>query len=309
MIGPNIKIDKRKLTALAQDLSNTYNFYSTEEVIDLLTSAIRLNIGISIEKVGRKKAIELIDEELVAFFKNQVLPNTLILNFEDRDVIELMLFSIEFAFSMFEGKTKATTTQKGFRERKREIETIILNTFTGLVGEVAVKRFLENKFNKNVHLDRTISTNIEEYRSDILYSSVPISIKTSPNLSAVWAECPPNYKVGIFVKASTPKAVLLSLFAKVCGFRNLLDFSKNILGSSELIEGLNRRIYAQKCGDLHPLIKCYICGYMETENLKLVEEGTKLPYLGKVRETRYILPLNELKNKIEDWKEFCEKYL
>lgn len=63
----------------------------------------------------------------------------IILDFYDQDVLELLLFSIEFAFSMLEGKTKATKTQKAFRERERELETIIVNTFIGLLGEVALK--------------------------------------------------------------------------------------------------------------------------------------------------------------------------
>ncbi|MCS6958402.1 MAG: hypothetical protein RMK75_08125 [Aquificaceae bacterium] len=303
------KIDKERLIDIARDLSQKYRLYNVEETTELLKSAIRLNIGVSYKKSGRRKVIELMEEELMEFFEAQVLPNTILLDFNDKDVVELMLFSIEFAFSMFEGKTRATKSQKGFRERTRDMETIVVNSFVGSIGEVAVKKFLKERFNKEIELDRSISRDINRYRSDILNSKEPVSIKTSPNLSAIYSECPLGYSVGVFVKVSVQRAVLMSLFAHVCGFRNLLNFSREILGSSTLVDRLSERIYAKECGSMNSTIKCYICGYMETERLKHVEKGERLPYFGEVREPRYILPLRELKSSTEDWKLFCNKYL
>ena len=46
--------------------------------------------------------------------------------------------------------------------------------------------------------------------SDILNSNKPVSIKTTPNLKAVWAECPIGYDVGVFVKVSVPEAVFIT---------------------------------------------------------------------------------------------------
>ena len=50
-----------------------------------------------------------------------------------------------------------TLMQNGFRERKRSFEAIVVDQFIGKLGEVAVKRFLEDRFNIKIEIDWDIS--------------------------------------------------------------------------------------------------------------------------------------------------------
>ena len=72
--------------------------------------------------------------------------------------------------------------QKGFRERRRSFEAIVVDQFVGKLGEVAVKRFLEAQFNVNVELDWDISPQRERHVNDIKNANKLISIK----LLQVW---------------------------------------------------------------------------------------------------------------------------
>lgn len=292
------------------------NFYTDEELIALIMSACKTNdfnvCGAS--KEGNRIVVWWNEEQILKWINEKLIPNTIILTFDDEEVIKLLLFSIEFAFSMLEGKTKATKTQKGFRERERDIETIITNTFTGLLGEVGLKRFLEKYFGISIKLDRTISTDIQQYKSDIANARRNVSIKTTPNLGAVWAECPRGYDYGVFVKAVVPSAILLRAFAYVCGFKKLIDFSKRNIKESEaeisdIVKSLERRIFTQKCGDLEILFKTFICGFFKPEESMLKKQGETLPYLGEVREERYIIPISKLYFRREHWETFVKDIL
>jgi len=225
-----------------------------------------------------------------------------------------LLFSIEFAFAIFEGRTKATITQKGFRERSRELETIIINTFTGSIGEVGVKSFLERNFKIKISLDRGISPEIEKYKSDLKNARKPVSIKTTPNLLSIWAECPKDYAYGIFVKAIVPPAILLRAFAHVCGFKSLIEYSKGKVSLSEMekeeietiISNLETRFLHKKCGNLDTHIKTFICGYFQPTEENLVRTGEKLCYIGEIGEERYFTPISKLKCSKEDWEKFIK---
>lgn len=286
-------------------------YLSKEEIKALLEAFIRIEDEKILirEKIGRKVDIRINEEYLREIIDGRIIKNLIVLDFIDVDVLELFLFSIEFALSILEGKTKATKSQKGFRERERELETIIINTFIGLLGEVAVKKFINKKYGIDIKLDRSISRDIIKYSTDILNSKQPISIKTTQNLKAIWAECPKDYKVGIFVKASVPQGVILSAMAHVCGFRKLLEFSKNWVTNRQIIENLEKRIYFSKCGLLNERFKCIICGFFETEGREIIQKGVKLPFLGEVREERYFVKISELRSDDQDWTEFVKNYL
>jgi len=295
---------------LKKNVKTLFDLYSEKETFEILNSLARVGEPFaSISKIGRKVEVNWNIEHVVRFIKDILIPNTVLLDYKDRDVIELLMFSMEFAFSMLEGNTKATKTQKGFRERNRDVETVMVNTFVGLIGEVGLRKFLKDKFNVEIELDRSIGTDISKYKSDIVNSKKPVSIKTTPNLKAVWAECPVGYDVGIFVKASVPEAVFINALAQVCAFRNLVEFSKQVLGESHILKSIEHRLYYDKCGAIKNVIKCFICGYIETKGLKPVEKGETLPYLGEVRESRYILEFTKLKSTEEDWKSFVERFL
>jgi len=297
----------------SKEISEIYRIYKTpfseEELHDLILSAC-LSKDIRVNVIKRRRyEVEIDIEEIKNWIEKKLIPNTVILTFEDNDVIELLLFSIEFAFSIFEGKTKATITQKGFRERSRELETIIINTFTGLIGEVGVKRLLENRFNIEIKLDRSISTEIDKYRSDILNAKKLVSIKTTPNLLSIWAECPIGYDYGIFVKAIVPPAILLRAFAHVCGFRSLINYSKEKISSSEIltiVSNLENRLIHTNCGNLETRIKTFVCGYFQPTDGELITSGTELCYIGEIREDRYFIPISKLKYSHEDWDIFVK---
>lgn len=54
-------------------------------------------------------------------------------------------------------------------------------------------------------------------------------------------------------------------------------------------------------------LKGIICGFFKTSEYKPVKIGTILPYLGKVREERYLVKINELKWKENSWQEFLQE--
>ncbi len=295
---------------LKRNVKTLFDVYSEKETFEILTSLARVGEPFaSISKIDKKVEVSWNIENVVRFIKDTIIPNTLLLDYKDRDVIELLMFSMEFAFSMLEGNTKATKTQKGFRERNRDVETVMVNTFVGLIGEVGLRKFLKEKFSVEIELDRSIGTDISQYKSDIVNSNKPVSIKTTPNLKAVWAECPIGYDVGVFVKVSVPEAVFINALAQVCAFRKLVDFSKQVLGESHILKNIEHRLYYDKCGAIKNVIKCFICGYMETEGLEPTEKGEKLLYLGEVKEKRYLLEFTKLKSAEKDWKIFVERFL
>lgn len=313
---------KKKLKdALSNLFNENFSFknltvpYLSEELISLLYSAyISEDIqsqAIEILKKNNKKYEIKIDSDAVKEWINQrLMQNTIILNFDDEDVIELLMFSIEISFSMLEGKTRATQTQKGFRERGRDLETIMINMFSGHIGEVAVKKFIEKKFpNINVKLDRSISNNIKKYKSDIQNAKKSVSIKTTTNATSIWAECPKDYDYGIFVKTIIPKAVLLRAFAHVCGFKTLIEYSKKKISNQDSINIVNKleeRLLYKDCGDLKTNIKCFICGYFKPDKSTLIEKGMELYMIGKINEDRHFIPIGKLKHSKEDWYNFVK---
>jgi hypothetical protein len=62
-----------------------------------------------------------------------------------------------------------------------------------------------------------------------------------------------------------------------------------------------------KCGIIHTDLKGIICGYFKTCEYKSVKKGVSLPYFGRVREERYLVPLNELRWDKDSWKRFLQE--
>ncbi|MCS7130831.1 MAG: hypothetical protein NZ872_05375 [Archaeoglobaceae archaeon] len=283
--------------------------FSEEELGDLMLSACRSNDFETLEKEGRSFKINT--NHLENWVYEKLIPNTLLLKLDDVEVIRLLLFCIEMTYQMFSGGTKATITQKGFRERRRTFESILVDQFVGKLDEIFLKKFLESNFKVRVDLDWAISTDIETFRNDILNASDLVSIKTSPTLAGMWAEADKGYDYGIMVKCSIPQQPILQFFIEVCGFKRLLDFAKEKIPSNdetftEYLERIRSRIREFKCGEIQTELKGFICGYFRTIDYETVKEGTELPYLGVVREERYIVPINELKWRKEEWNEFLK---
>ncbi len=128
----------------------------------------------------------------------------------------------------------------------------------------------------------------------------------------MWAEADIGYDYGIMVKCSVPQQPILQFFIEVCGFSRLLDFAEKKIPShdslfKDYLGEIRERIRKYKCGEIQTSLKGFICGYFKTSEYSPVEEGVTLPYLGTVREERYLVPINELKWTIEEWKKFLEE--
>lgn len=282
------------------------------EIGDLILSVIRVNDFNVLNK--EKNKIYLNFDNLIKWIKIKMLPNFVVLNLDDEDVLKLLIFCIEITYQMHKGGSRATITQKGFRERKRTFESILVDQFIGKLGEVFFKKFIETNFSKDIFLDWNISPQIEVFKNDILNAKEKISIKTSPSISGIWAEADLGYDYGIMVKTFVPQAIILQFFIEVCGFSKLLDFvelkiSKNDIFFKNLIFNMRNRIKKYKCGEISSSLKGYIAGYFKTKDFKPIEKGTNLEFLGEVKETRYLVSLDKLKYQKEDWQNFINSVL
>lgn len=284
--------------------------FNFDELSEILLSACRMSDSNILSHIGNKK---FLDEDMAEkWVKERLLPNTVVMDFSDEDVIRLLIFCFEITYQMFEGGTKATVSAKGFRERRRTFESIVVDQFTGKLGEIMLKRFLENKFSVNIELDWEISRQIEKYRNDIMNARKLVSIKTSSSLAGIWAEADIGYDYGITVKCSVPEPTILQFFVEVCGFSRLLNFAESKIPSSDdtfkgYIDGMRERIKDYKCGEMLSKLKGFICGYFKTSDYKPIKLGEKLDYLGELREERYLLPIRELKYTDEDWLNFLKE--
>jgi len=305
------KEEQKYIQSLLDIIKEKYEvIFNFDELGDLLLSICRINDFDVIKAQGKKLFIK--EENVLRWIDNKLIPNTVIMNIGDEDVIRLLIFCIEITYQMFEGGTKATVTQKGFRERRRTFESILVDQFVGKLGEIMVKKFFEEKFFTKIELDWEISRQIEKYRNDIVNAKKKVSIKTSPSLGGVWAEADLGYDYGISVKSSVPQPTLLQFFIEVCGFSRLLDFAEIKIPSSDerfknYLREMRNRIKNYKCGEIQTKLKGFIQGYFKTSEYKPVKEGQTLQYLGKVRETRYLVPINELRYTLEDWRRFLNE--
>ncbi len=286
------------------------DFYD-EELGELLLSVCRSNDFNVIHRQGNKMFLD--EDKIREWIDKKLLPNTVVVKLDDEDIIRLLIFCIEITYQMFIGGTRATITAKGFRERRRTFESILVDQFVGKLGEIIVKKFLENKFpNTKIELDWEISRQIERYRSDIINANKKVSIKSSPTLAGVWAEADIGYDYGITVKCLVPQSPILQFFIEVCGFSRLLDFAEQrIPHDDELFKDylgkMKKRIKDYKCGKIQTHLKGIICGYFKTSGLHPIKEGKSLPYLGVVREERYLVSIEKLKWTEEEWEEFLEE--
>jgi len=295
---------------LKEFIIKKYNVIFTEEEIgDLLLSICRMN-EFNVIKIKQKKKL-LAEENVFKWIKEKLIPNTVFVKLDDEDVIRLLIFCMEITYQMFGGGTRATVTQKGFRERRRTFESILVDQFIGKLGEVFVKKYLENKFPVTIELDWEISPQIEKYRNDIINANKKISIKSSPTLTGVWAEADLGYDYGIMVKCSVPQQPILQFFIEVCGFSRLLNFADNKIPSDDklfknYLKELRGRIEKYKCETIQTELKGYICGYFKTSKNYLVRTGEKLPHLGTVKEERYLIPIKDLKWSYNMWEKFLK---
>lgn len=296
---------------IREDILKRYNIeFDFEEIGDLLISVCRSN-DFNVMKYQNDKMF-LDEEKFWGWIKEKLIPNTVVVGLSDEDIVRLLIFCIEITYQMFGGGTKATITQKGFRQRRRTFESILVDQFVGKLGEIFVKKFLERNYSARVELDWEISTRIEKYRNDIRNATKNVSIKSSPTLAGVWAEADVGYDYGIMVKCSVPQQPILQFFIEVCGFTRLLDFAEERIPQSnglfrDYLNEIRSRVKEYKCGDIRTMLKGFICGYFKTSEYSPTPEGVTLPYLGLVREERYLVPINELRWRKDEWLKFVRE--
>jgi hypothetical protein len=148
---------KEKMSNFVRNLRNNIQNIplDDDELTDLLLSACRVNDFEVISYQGKKMFLN--EDRVLSWLKEKILPNTVVLKLNDEDIIRLLIFCIEITYQMFSGGTKATVTAKGFRERKRTFEAILVDQFVGKLGEVVIKKFLEKRFPVKIELDWEIS--------------------------------------------------------------------------------------------------------------------------------------------------------
>jgi hypothetical protein len=284
--------------------------FNFEELSELILSACRGNDFNVLHSERRKLFIN--EDKISEWLHEKLIPNTIVLKIDDEDILRLLIFCIEITYQMFTGGTKATITAKAFRERRRTFESILVDQFIGKLGEVMLKKFLEQNFpTVRIELDWKISTQLEKHKNDIINAKKKISIKSTPSLAGIWAEADIGYDYGIMVKCSIPKQPILQFFIEVCGFKKLIDFVEGKIPTydklfREYLKSIKNRIFIFKCGEIRTDLKGFVCGYFKTSEYRPIEVGEELPYIGKIREKRYIVNINELKYKKTSWEELLQ---
>ena len=246
------------VTLRAEILKHHNIEFDIEEIGDLLLSICRSNDFNVIYQEGKKMFLN--EPKVQEWIDKKLIPNTVIVNLDDEDVVRLLIFCLEMTYQMFSGGTRATVTQKGFREKRRTFETILVDQFVGKLGEIFVKKFLEGNFPVSIELDWEISTQIEKYRNDIMNAKKNVSIKSSQTLAGVWAEADVGYDYGIMVKCSVPQQPILQFFIEVCGFSRLLDFAEEKIPPQnglfkDYLKEIRGRIRKYKCGEFQTSLK------------------------------------------------------
>ncbi len=145
---------------LHRELSGIFNpIWDENEIGKLVLSALRSNDFNTIRVSGRRSFVN--DDAVKTWCREILIPSSLAISIDDVDIVRLLLFSIEITHKMFAGGTRATVTQKGFRDRRRTFESILADQFVGKLGEVVLKKYLKRILDVEIDLDWEISTEIE----------------------------------------------------------------------------------------------------------------------------------------------------
>lgn len=114
------------IVILKIEILKHYNIeFDIEEIGDLLLSICRIN---DFNVIYQKENKMILNESQVQEWINKkLIPNTVVVRLDDEDIIRLLIFCIEITYQMFSGGTRATVTQKGFRERRRTFESILVD--------------------------------------------------------------------------------------------------------------------------------------------------------------------------------------
>lgn len=297
-----------KLKQVIPQFTSLSKYYSDEEIFSLVLSAIRTNdFDVdSVQKTGRREIHSIDMGKIEEWIKKRLVPNTILITVEDKELLKLLVFSLAMPYKMLLGETRATQTEiMGGRTKKRDFLQIASDTFIGRIGEIAFKQFAKEKFRKDITLDWEIGKDLKTFESDIVGSTRVVSIKSTDTLESAWAFAPLNADYGISVLIALPKDFFMKILAHISSLKKLLNFVDEKIkededaGIRDLVQFVEKTAYGEKM-----TIKAYVCGFFETGNETIVRKGETLDYLGDVYEEGHRVMISQLKYSEQDWNNF-----
>lgn len=300
-----------KLEEFVPEFKDTSRYYNENEIFSLVLSAIRANEVniVEIQRIAKRTQYAVDTEKIKHWIESILLPNTVQINTDDKELLKLLIFSLAMPYKMLKGETRATMSEKVRRGKERDFEQIFSDTFVGKIGEVIFKQFAKQKFGRDITLDWSISREISSFKSDIVDSRKIVSIKSTDTLESVWAEAPKNADYGIFIKVSLPKDFLMKILAYISSLEKLLNFvqekiQKDITASDtmDLVSFIKETAYSEQMA-----IKAFTCGFFKTSNTTFKYQRDKLSYIGgefEIYEDKHIAKCSELRLSEEDWADF-----
>lgn len=302
---------KGKLESFISIFKNISKNYNEDEIFRLVLSAIGVNEMnvVDIRKIKSRMQYVIDPEKIKSWIERRLVPNTLQISTEDKELLKLLIFSLAMPYKMLKGETRATMNEKVRRGEERYFEQIFSNIFKGKIGEVVFKQFARQKFGRDTTLDWGISREIETFKSDIVGSRKIVSIKSTDTLESIWAEAPKEADYGVLVKVSLPKDFLMKILAHISSLEKLLNFVKEKIqkdmtasDTMDLVNFIKETAYGEQMA-----IKGFTCGFFKTSESTFKHKGDKLPYIGgefEVYEDKHLIKCNELKFSEQDWEDF-----
>lgn len=289
-----------KLEEFIPEFKDISRYYNENEILSLVLSAIRANEVniVEIQQMAKRTQYIVDTDKIKHWIEGVLLPNTVQIKTDDKELLKLLIFSLAMPYKMLD-------------RQKRYFEKIVSDVFREKIGEVVFKQFANQKFEKDITLDWSISRKIESFKTDIVDSKKVVSIKSTDTLESIWAEAPKNAEYGIFIKVSLPKDFLMKILAYISSLEKLLNFvqekiQKDIAASDtmDLVSFIKETVYGDQMA-----IKAFTCGFFKTSNTTFKLQGDKLSYIGgefEIYEDKHIVKCTELKLSEKDWQDFLK---
>ncbi|HEX9897118.1 MAG TPA: hypothetical protein VGA85_05630 [Dehalococcoidales bacterium] len=273
--------------------------YNEDEISRLILSAIRTEEDdiITKKKMDRKPTYFLDIPKIENWLEKKVVPNTVLINTDDPDLLKLLVFSLAMPYKISKGEIKSTD-----RIANKYFNRVFSDTFIGKIGEIAFKKYAEQKLGVEIEPDWAIGRDISTFQSDITGSVKTVSIKSTDTLESIWAEAPQPADYGIFIKVALPKDFFMKILAHVSSLRKLLRFVEEHLEKDDSVNDLLKFVEETAYGK-EMTIKAYVCGFFEASPATLKHKGEELSYLGEVHEDKHLLECNKLKYSPKDWED------
>ena len=218
-----------KLGEPLKHFNGSMKIFNEDELLTLVISAIRTNdwqvCASDSKRKDQKYHVNM--ERVQDWLTNRVQPNTIKMKTNDPELLKLLVFSLAKPYKMRIEEKAATISEKRRKTIEPYFGRIFSDTFIGKIGEIAYKKFLNDRFERQIQLDWGISTEIKSFKSDIIGSKKTVSIKSTDTLESIWAEAPVTAEYGIFIKVALPKDFFMKLLAHISSLKKLLNFVKD----------------------------------------------------------------------------------